>query len=88
MTTARVSRKGWVVIPHEIRERHRIRPGDEVHVIDYGGRITIVPVAHDPIAAGLGMVKGGASMTKALVKERRAEMKREEKKIERWVSGR
>jgi len=79
MTTVTVSRKGWVVIPKEVRERHGIRPGDKVHVIEYGRTIAIVPVAKDPIAAGYGMFKGGPSMTKGLLEDRREELKREER---------
>ena len=79
MATVTVSKKGWVVIPREIRQRNGIRPGDKVHIIDYGGRIAIIPVAEDPIAAGRGMLKGGPSLTKALLEERRWELEREER---------
>jgi AbrB family looped-hinge helix DNA binding protein len=79
MATVTVSRKGWVVIPKEVRERHGIKPGDRVHVIEYGRTIAIVPVAKDPIAAGYGMLKGGPSLTKALLEERRWELEREER---------
>jgi len=81
MTTVTVSRKGWVVIPKEVRERHGIRPGDKVHVIEYGRTIAIVPVAKDPIAAGYGMFKGGPSMTKGLLEDRREELEREERDL-------
>ena len=78
MATVTVSKKGWVVIPHEIRQRYGIRPGDKVHIIDYAGRIAIVPTAEDPIAAGRGMLKGGPSLTEALLEERRWELEHEE----------
>ena len=81
MPTVKVSKKGWVVIPSEIRERHSIRPGDRVHVVDYAGHIAIIPAAKDPIAAGRGMLKGGASLTKALLEERRWELEREEQHL-------
>lgn len=79
MPTVTVSKKGWVVIPREIRQRYGLRPGDKVHVIDYGGRIAIVPAAQDPVAAGRGMLKGGPSLTKVLLEERRWELEREER---------
>ncbi len=79
MATVTVSKKGWVVIPREIRQRYGIRPGDRVHIIDYGGRIAIVPAAQDPIAAGRGMLKGGPSLTKGLLEERRWELEPEER---------
>ena len=81
MSTVIVSRKGWVVIPKEIRERHGIKPGDRVHVIEYGRTIAIVPVAKDPIAAGYGMFKGGPSMTKGLLEDRQEELEREERDL-------
>jgi AbrB family looped-hinge helix DNA binding protein len=81
MSVVKVSKKGWVVIPRDIRQRHGIRPGDRVHVIDYAGRIAIIPASDDPIATGRGMLKGGPSMTKALLEERRWELEREERDL-------
>ncbi|MHA1263546.1 MAG: AbrB/MazE/SpoVT family DNA-binding domain-containing protein, partial [Candidatus Freyarchaeota archaeon] len=37
MPKATVSGKGWVVIPKEIREKYRLRKGDRVLFVDYGG---------------------------------------------------
>ncbi len=79
MAAVTVSKKGWVVIPHEIRQRYGIRPGDRVHVIDYAGRITLIPAAEDPIAAGRGMLKRGRSLTKALLEDRHWELEHEER---------
>lgn len=79
MATVTVSKKGWVVIPREIRQRYGIRPGDRVHIIDYGGVVAIVPASKDPIAEGFGMLKGGPSLTQALLEERRWELGREER---------
>ena len=84
MAIAKVSKKGWVVIPHDIRERYGIRPGDKVHIIDYGGQIALVPALKDPIHELRGMFKGGPSLTEALLEERRKEREREEEKIKTW----
>ena len=81
MSTVKVSGKGWVVIPQKIRKRYGIRPGDTVHIVDYAGHITIVPVAKDPIAAGRGMLKGGPSLSETLLEERRWEREREERDL-------
>jgi AbrB family looped-hinge helix DNA binding protein len=81
MATVTVSKKGWVVIPKEIRERHRLCPGDKVHIVDIAGHIALVPAARDPIAAGFGMFKGGPSMTKGLLEERRRDLEREERDL-------
>ena len=81
MPIATVSAKGWVVIPREIRRRYGLKKGDKVHIIDYAGRIAIVPVARDPIAAARGMLRGGPSLTEALLAERRWEREREERDL-------
>lgn len=83
MSTVKVSRKGWVVIPRDIRERHGIRPGDRVHIVDYAGRIAIVPALKNPIRQARGLLKGRPSLTGALLEERRLELEREERKIQR-----
>ena len=81
MTTAKMSGKGLLVVPKEIRERHGFKKGDRFHFIDFGGVVTLVPVAKDPIAAGRGMLKGGPSLTKELLKERREELEKEERDL-------
>lgn len=84
MATVTVSKKGWVVIPREIRQRYGIRPGDRVQVVDYAGRIAIIPAMNDPIREARGMLKGGPSLTEALLEERRRELEEEEQEIQRW----
>jgi AbrB family looped-hinge helix DNA binding protein len=49
-----VSGKGWVVIPRELRNRYGLRKGDRVHVIDYGGVISIVPTSRSTGKIGQG----------------------------------
>jgi AbrB family looped-hinge helix DNA binding protein len=85
MATVTVSKKGWVVIPREIRERYGIRPGDKVEIVDYAGRIAIIPALEDPVRQGRGLLKGGPSLTKALLDERRREREREERGMQRWA---
>lgn len=80
MATAKVSKKGWIVIPKEIRERYGIKPGDEVVVLDYGRGITILPALKDPIRESYGMLKGGKSM-KEFLEEKRAELEEEERDL-------
>ena len=71
MATSILSEKGWVVIPQELRERYGLKKGDRVHVIDYGGVISIVPTSEGPIKNAMGMLKGKTSLVKALIKSRR-----------------
>lgn len=79
MATAKVSKKGWVVIPREIREKYGIRPGDRVRFVDYAGSISLVRLPEDPIEYGFGLLKGGPSLTEALLEDRREELEREER---------
>lgn len=83
MGTAKVSRKGWVVIPREIRERYDIKPGDQVQIVDYAGRIAIVPTLNNPVRQSRGLLKGLPKLTDALLEERRQDLEREEKKARR-----
>ncbi len=71
MKTLTLSEKGWVVIPQELRDRYRLRKGDRVHIIDYGGVLSIVPASQDPIRQSRGMLKGKGSLVKELTKSRR-----------------
>jgi AbrB family looped-hinge helix DNA binding protein len=65
--TVRVSVKGWVVIPADLRKRYQLNPGTEVQVIDYGGVLAIVPVKENPIEESAGMLAGGGkSLIRAL----------------------
>ncbi len=81
MAVVKVSSKGWVVIPAEIRARYHIRPGDQMQVVDYGGHIAIIPVVEDPIRKAFGFFKGEPSLTEGLLEERRKERERED----RWL---
>jgi len=73
MDTSTLSKKGWVVIPQEMRQRYGLKKGDKVHVIDYGGVISVVPASENPIKNSLGMLKGRSSLVKELAKSRRAD---------------
>lgn len=83
MGTVKVSKKGWVVIPREIRERYHIQPGDQVQVVDYGGHIAIIPALEDPVRQARGFLKGEPSLTEALLHERRQECEREGRRLQR-----
>jgi AbrB family looped-hinge helix DNA binding protein len=76
--TIRVSTKGWVVIPSDLRRRYKLKPGAEVQIVDYGGVLAIVPVEKNPIEASAGMLAGdGRPLTQALVDDHRQEFEDE-----------
>lgn len=72
--TLKISNKGWVVIPAELRKKYNLEPGADVHVVDYGGVLSLVPVWEDPIKHAQGMLKGESSLIKALMEEHQEEL--------------
>ncbi|MBI2860585.1 MAG: AbrB/MazE/SpoVT family DNA-binding domain-containing protein [Chloroflexi bacterium] len=76
MNTSTLSGKGWVVIPQELRRRYGLKKGDRVHVIDYGGVISIVPAVETPIKESQGLLKGKTSLVKELAGSRRQDAAR------------
>jgi AbrB family looped-hinge helix DNA binding protein len=85
MATVKSSAKGQVVIPREIRRALAIAPGTRFDVRVEGKEIVLFPLPGDPVRALRGILKGGPSMTQALLEDRRAEYEREEKKAARLV---
>jgi AbrB family looped-hinge helix DNA binding protein len=82
MTTATVSKKGWVVIPKNYRQKYNIKPGDEVRIIDYGGVLVVVPMPEDSITALRGMLADGPSLTADLLADRQEAKQHEETQID------
>ena len=56
MSRTKVSSKYQVVIPKDVRERAKIRVGQEFQVIAKGGSVTLVP--DKPISSMRGFVRG------------------------------
>jgi len=56
MEIATISPKYQVVIPKRVREQLGIKPGQQVHVIPYMGRIELIPVV--PIQESRGFLEG------------------------------
>ena len=79
MSIAKISSKGWVVIPSELRKKYNLSSGHHVKVVDYGGVLSLVPLLNDPIEEGMGVLGRGPSLVKALAKERRKERSRGKK---------
>jgi AbrB family looped-hinge helix DNA binding protein len=81
----RVSAKGAIVIPKNLREKYGLKPGTLVQIVDYAGGLGIVPVSPDPIAALRGMFEDHrcGSWTEELIEERRREREREDRFLAR-----
>ncbi len=56
MDTVKVSPKYQVVIPKGIRKALGIRPGQEVAVLRYGGRVELIPIT--PVKQMRGFLRG------------------------------
>jgi AbrB family looped-hinge helix DNA binding protein len=78
MYTATVSAKGWVVIPKPLREKHGLKKGSRVQVVDYGQMLAIVPLPDDPVEALHGALKDGPSLTNDLLAEHSRDRARED----------
>jgi AbrB family looped-hinge helix DNA binding protein len=74
---SKVTVKGQVLIPGDIRKRHHIDPGTEVQFFEYGNVICIMPVVKDPVEAAWGMLAGGPSLAEDLLEERKRDKARE-----------
>jgi AbrB family looped-hinge helix DNA binding protein len=80
---AKVSTKGWVVIPAPLRKKYGLEPGSTVEIFDAEGKIILFPGMEDPIEEAYGMLAEGPSLTQDLLAERAKELEREEAKLRR-----
>ena len=56
MSTVTLSSKFQVVMPREVRERMKLKPGQKLSVLAYDGQIRLMPQL--PVTAYRGMFKG------------------------------
>ena len=86
MPISTLSSKGQLVIPKEIREALGVKPGQRVFFkIVKDHLVEIAPLPEDPVRHFCGIFKEGPSLTRALLREREEDKKREEKKLNRFV---
>lgn len=83
MTRVIASSKGQIVIPQEIRARHKIAKGTRIEILDFGGVITLIPIQDDPCKLLLGMFKAKKTVLEIL-NESRQEDRRHEEKLASW----
>jgi AbrB family looped-hinge helix DNA binding protein len=77
MTISRATIKGQVLIPAPLRNKFNIKKGSRVAISEGEGNVILIkPLPDDPIEASRGILKGKTSMTRALLKDRRAEATR------------
>jgi AbrB family looped-hinge helix DNA binding protein len=73
---AKVTTRGQVSIPSEIRKKFNIEPESRVEWIVEGNVIKVIPLPKDPVAAFKGRGSRKYS-TERLIEERRAEREKE-----------
>jgi len=80
MPIVKTSVKGQIVIPKEIREKLGITPGKRVllRIVDKHAEIT--PLPDDSIKAMRGTLKGGHSLAKELLAERKRDNRIDERR--------
>lgn len=78
---AKVSAKGWIVIPAALRRRYGLTPGTTVNVEDTGEKIVIYPKRQASYKGARGMLAGGPSLAAELLAERVKDLEREEARI-------
>jgi AbrB family looped-hinge helix DNA binding protein len=76
---AKVTSRGQVSIPAEIRKRFNIEPESRVEWIVENNTIRIVPLPRDPVGAFRGRGSRKCS-TERLIQERRSEREKEDEK--------
>lgn len=61
MQIVKLSSKYQIVIPRDVRERMKLKPGTKFRVIDIGGSVELIPVR--PMKEYRGILKGKLSDT-------------------------
>jgi len=78
MALVRMSSKGQLVIPKEIREKLKLIPKRPV-IVELGDDCAVVKPVPDMKKKLRGSLKGKPSMSRALVREHRSEVRHDEK---------
>lgn len=70
MPIVKVSSKGQIVIPAQLRKKYKIERGTKLNVLDGDGEIILRLILQDAVQQARGLFRGGASSLQELVKER------------------
>ncbi len=79
-SVSKVTSKGQVVIPKKIRDKYGIQPSTVIYWLEKEDGVFLMPDSDDPIISARGMLKGSGIM-KSYLKEKKAEKKKEKRKI-------
>lgn len=79
MHNVKVSSKGQIVIPVDVRKRLKIDQGTRVGILEFGDELALVPLPKDAIKEAKGMLHSKKKVSQ-MMKELRAEERILEKK--------
>ena len=83
MITSKVSTKGSIVIPLNIRKKYGIEPGMQMSITESNGTIRIVPIPKEPIKALRGCLNSSKTALEMKQEMREEELAFEKKKWNR-----
>ncbi len=84
MPLVRVSTKGQLVIPKELRRQLAVKPGTYVSLRGTDQHAALTAIGDDPVEAAYGMFAHLGPLTQDLLESRREERELEERK-EAWL---
>ncbi len=79
--SATFTSKGQLVVPAELRRKHRIEPGTRVKFLeDQFGRIVLQPISEEYVDRVMGCLADGPDLNKQWERDHRTEDKSRERK--------
>ena len=79
--SATFTSKGQLVVPAELRRKHRIQAGTRVKFLeDQFGRIVLQPISEEYVDRVMGCLADGPDLNKQWERDHRAEAKNRERK--------
>jgi len=84
MTTMVVTTKGQIVIPSKIRQKHHIKRGTKLCIIEKGDQIILQPLTGEYFEKMAGILPTKGKLTKSILEERTKEKELEDKK---WLKS-
>jgi AbrB family looped-hinge helix DNA binding protein len=67
--------KGQIVIPADLRKKYHIEPGKELHLMEYGGILYLIPPSKDPVKEAAGILPKTPSLSKKLLQSRKGDFR-------------
>ncbi len=81
MKYSKVSFKGLVVIPSELRKKYHIKAGTNIYFSEDKGELKLVPITHQLIRKNFGILGTKGRLLKSLAEEKKKERYKFVKKL-------